>query len=78
SEGLYNIKFRFLKPVKANGKMILETKTFINQMLNVKQETEEIEMKDIHFPDMECDFIPYYRVGSTRIFPFYVKIEKLK
>lgn len=78
SEGLYNIKFRFLKPVKANGQMILETKTFINQMLNVKQETEEIEMKDIYFSDMECDFIPFYSVDSKRIFPFWVEIERLK
>ncbi|HUV00563.1 MAG TPA: arylsulfatase [Bacteroidales bacterium] len=76
SEGLYNIKFRFLKPVKANGRMILETGTFINQMLNVKQEAEEIEMKDIYFSDMECDFIPYYSVDSRRISPLWIKIEK--
>lgn len=78
SEGVYNIKFRFLKPVKANGQMILETKTFINQMISVKQETEEIEMKDVYFPDMECDFIPFYSVDSKIIFPFWVEIEKIK
>lgn len=78
SEGLYNIKFRFLNPVKANGHMILETKTFINQVENVKDETNEIEMKGVYFSDMECDLIPFYSVGPKRIFPFWVEIEKIR
>ncbi len=75
-EGNYNIKFKFIKPVKANGQMCLETGTFINQIINT-QENSFIEMKNIHLSNLECDFIPYYSLGSNRIFPFWVEIEKI-
>ena len=76
SEGLYNIKFKFLKPVKGDGIMFVEAGTFINQMQN-KQTTDEIEMKNIYFPDMKSDFSPFYFVDSKSILPFYVEVEKL-
>jgi arylsulfatase len=77
SEGTYNIKFRFLKPVKANGQMVLETGTIINRMTNVENDTDIIEMKNVHFSDMDCDFTPFYSAGSKSIFPFWVEIEKI-
>jgi arylsulfatase A-like enzyme len=76
-EGRYNIKFKFIEPVKANGLMYLETKSFINQIKNEKPDTDIIEMKNIYLPKMECDFIPYYSIDSKRIFPFWVEIEKI-
>jgi arylsulfatase len=76
-EGHYNIKFKFIKPVKANGKMYLETNTIVHQMINKNKDRDIIEMRDVYFSKMECDFIPFYAVGSKRIFPFWVEIERI-
>ncbi len=75
-EGNYTIRFKFIKPVKGGGQMVLETGTFINQMHNDQMVTDEIIFQNIHLPNMECDFIPSYTVGSQKIFPFVVEIEK--
>ncbi|RLD66332.1 MAG: arylsulfatase [Bacteroidetes bacterium] len=77
SEGYYNIKFKFIKPVKANGRMYIETNSIVNQMKNEKNDTDIIEMKNIYYPKMSCDFIPFYSIGSKNIFPFWVEIEKI-
>lgn len=76
-EGLYNIKFKFIKPVKANGRMVLETNSVVNQMKNEKDNTDIIEMKNIYFSKMACDFIPFYAQGGKNILPFWVEIEKI-
>jgi arylsulfatase len=78
TEGEYNLRFRFVKPVKGNGQMVLETKSFINQKINTIDQAEEIEMNGIHFPEMECDLVPYYLVDSKSIFPFWVEVERIK
>ncbi len=77
TEGHYNIKFKFIKPVKVNGRMYIETNSIVNQMKNKKTNTDIIEMKNIYFPKMDCDFIPFYSEGSKNIFPFWVEIEKI-
>ncbi|MPR33489.1 sulfatase-like hydrolase/transferase [Cytophagaceae bacterium SJW1-29] len=77
-EGRYTIRFKFIEPVPGNGQMILETKPFINQIKQPGTPNDLIEMKDVHLPDMEGDLIPYYSVGSRKIFPFWVEIEKIK
>ncbi len=77
SEGHYDIKFKFIEPVKGNGRMILETNTIINQMKNKKDSTDIIEMKNIYLPEMDCDFIPSYSVGRKNIFPFWAEIKKI-
>ncbi len=76
-EGHYNIRFKFIKPVKVNGRMYLETNTIVNQMKNERIDTDIIEMKNIYFPKMNCDFIPFYSEGSKNILPFWVEIEKI-
>ncbi|WP_303925688.1 arylsulfatase [Draconibacterium sediminis] len=76
-EGHYDIKFKFIKPVKANGRMYLETNTLVKQMLNEKEDTDIIEMKNVFFSEMDCDLIPFYTIGSKNIFPFWVEIEKI-
>jgi arylsulfatase len=75
--GLYNLKFRFLKPVPDGGRMMVETKTFINQMKNEAGSTDMIEMKNVSFQSMNCDFTPFYMSGQKRIMPFWVEIEKI-
>ena len=77
AEGNYNIRFKFIKPVKGNGQMCLRTRTVIHQMTIKKPETDFVEMSNVHLDKMECDFIPYYTLGSKRIFPFWVEIEKI-
>ena len=74
--GNYNFKFRFLKPVPANGRMMFEAKSFIAQARNTAGATEIIEMKNVQVPDMKCDFTPFYLSGQKKIFPFWVEIEK--
>ncbi|MBK9392195.1 MAG: arylsulfatase [Bacteroidetes bacterium] len=76
--GQYNIKFRFIKPVKGNGQMILETKSYINQKINTIDQTMEIRMDNISFSEMECDLVPYYLVDNKSIFPFWVEIERVQ
>lgn len=76
TKGNYNIKFKFIKPVKASGRMFLETNAIVNQLRNDK-ETDVIEMKNIHLPEMTCDLIPFYMLNNKRIFPFWVEIERI-
>ncbi|MFO7670149.1 MAG: arylsulfatase [Bacteroidales bacterium] len=76
-EGYYNIKFKFIKPVEANGRMYLEANTLVNQMLNEQEDADIIEMKRVYFPDMDCDLIPFYSIDSKSIFPFWMEMEKI-
>ena len=76
-KGHYNIKFRFIEPVRANGKMYLETNTVINQMKNEKEDTDLIEMNNVYFSEMECDLIPFYSVDSNNLLPFWVELERI-
>lgn len=76
-EGTYNLKFKFINKIKANGKMYLETNTMVNQMVNEIDNTDIIEMNNIHFSEMNCDIRPFYAIGSKKIFPFWVEIEKI-
>jgi arylsulfatase A-like enzyme len=75
--GNYNLKFRFIKPVPAGGKMVVETGTIINQMKNEAGITDIIEMKNVSIPLMKCDFTPFYLSGQKKILPLWVEIEKI-
>lgn len=75
-EGYYNFKFKFIKPVEQGGKMYLETGAIINQMVNTEQ-TDIIELKNIHLQKMDCDLLPFYAIGNKSIMPFYVEIERI-
>ncbi|MCD6355282.1 MAG: sulfatase-like hydrolase/transferase [Prolixibacteraceae bacterium] len=77
SEGYYNIRFKFIKPIEKSGKMYLETGAIINQMKNDVVGTDIIEMRNIHLTKMDCDLIPYYSAGHKNIFPFWVELEKI-
>lgn len=77
AEGIYNVKFKFIKPIKTPGRMYLETGAIINQAQNNTIETDIIEMKNIHLSKMDCDLIPFYTTKGKNIFPFWVQLEKL-
>ncbi|MDE3742323.1 arylsulfatase [Maribacter polysaccharolyticus] len=77
-EGSYNVKFRFVKPIPKGGNMYLETKGRVNQLKNEIDNTEYIEMTNVQLPKMDCDLIPFYRVGNKKILPFWVEMQKVE
>lgn len=77
-EGRYNIRFRFIKPVEAKGKMYLETNSFIIQQDNEIIPADIIEMKDVYLKGMEGDLIPHYITGGKSIFPLWVEVERIR
>lgn len=76
-KGTYNVKFKFIEPVEGNGTMYLETNGIINQMKNDKMNVDIIEMKNIEFPHLAGDLIPFYNVDGKKIFPFWVQMERI-
>ena len=74
-EGLYHMKFRFIKPVPKGGKMYAEMGSRIYQAKNDMNNVEFLEMKNISLPAMDCDLIPFYLVDNKRIFPFWVEMK---
>ncbi len=77
AEGVYNVKFKFVKPIQSAGRMYLETGAIINQTKNTEVNTDILEMKNIHLTKMDCDLIPFYATKGKNIFPFWVELEKL-
>ncbi len=77
NEGRYNLKFKFIEPVTEGGRMMVETGAFINQIKNDITGTDFIEMKDIKLPSIRCDLVPFYLVGTKRIFPLWLEIERI-
>ncbi len=76
-EGYYDITYKFEKPVKANGRMVLEANTLVRQMVNKADNTDVIQMKRVYFPKMTGELIPFYAVNNKKIFPFWMKLKKL-
>jgi arylsulfatase len=76
-----------MQPLETAGIMFLETNSEIIRLENKKIPTDVIEMKDVYFPEMECDLIPHYATegkypnyGSNGkyILPLWIELEKLK
>lgn len=76
-EGYYDINFKFVEPVKAFGKMVLEANTLVRQMENKKANTDIIQMKRVYFPKMTGLLIPFYAVDNKNIFPFWMEMKKV-
>mgnify|MGYP006290204951 FL=1 len=77
NQGTYNIRFKFIKPVEAGGRMLLETGGIIHQKENTVNNTDIIEMKNVFLPDMKGELIPTYMLGRKKIFPFWVEMERV-
>jgi arylsulfatase A-like enzyme len=77
--GVYDIRFKFIKPVPPLGKMTLEIGNLAN-VLSDKSESEIdiLEMKGVRLEQTEGDLLPFYTVGGKRYFPFWVELEKKK
>jgi arylsulfatase len=76
-EGYYDINFKFVEPVNAFGKMVLEANTLVRQMENKKANTDIIQMKRVYFPNMTGLLIPFYAVDNKNIFPFWMEMKKV-
>jgi len=76
-EGIYNVKFKFIQPLKTPGQMYLETGPIVNQLKIENINTDIIEMKNIQLAKMNCGLIPFYTTKGKNIFPFWVELEKL-
>jgi hypothetical protein len=76
--GVYNVKFKFIKPIEKGGRMYLETKGIINQKKNNEDNIDILEMKNISLSAMDCDLIPFYMIKGKKIFPFWVELKKLE
>jgi arylsulfatase len=77
-EGMYNIRCHFLNQLPNGGQMVIETGTIINQKRNTQEGLAILEMNKIKYPGMDCDFIPFYQIGSKRIMPLWVEVERIK
>ena len=77
NEGFYNLKFRFIKPLPANGRMVIDLNSLAYQISNTNENVLEIEMENIYLPGIQSDLIPFYEVNSRRIMPLWVEMEKI-
>jgi len=77
TEGFYNVRFKFIQPVAAGGRMFLETGPVVHQTKNEDNNTDIIEMKHIFLKEMNCELVPFYSVGNKNIFPFWVELERI-
>lgn len=75
--GTYNFTFKFREPVAAKGKMYLETNQIVNQKQYLGEATDIIEMKEVFLPGMQGVLTPFYASKGKRVFPFWVKVEKI-
>ncbi len=73
-EGLYDLKFKFLKPLPAYGNMYLEIGHSIQQKFNSKDNLDVIEMKSVYLPKGFNDFTPFYMFQKGNYFPLYVEV----
>jgi len=77
AEGTYDVRFKFIEPLKDPGRLILESGTLVHQM-NVDQAGEDlIVMKNVHLPAGKGQLRPFLNTKSGDIFPFWVELTKV-
>ncbi len=77
NEGYYNIRFRFIRPVPSNGRMVIDTRSITYQVRNTEDNAVIIEMNNVYLPGMKTDFIPFYEAGARKILPLWVELERI-
>ena len=77
-KGVYNLKFKFIKPLKGGGEMFLELGQRILKKHNPLAESDLLEWKGISLPQGPLDFTPFYsKEWRSRYFPLWVEIERV-
>lgn len=77
-EGTYTIRVKFMKQTEGNGKFCIEAGTFVNSFQTGNFNGDYFEIKNVYFPEVECNLTPYYQKGKDRIFPFWIEFERTK
>jgi hypothetical protein len=76
-EGNYNIRFKFIAPVPAGGVLRVEANSY-TLIKNITEETDMVELENVAFQEMLCQFRPFYQVRGKSILPFWVEMEKIR
>lgn len=78
NEGIYNLEFKFTEPVAGGGYLLLETGGIIHRKNYNGDECDVIRMDHVYLPAMKrSEIIPFYFQKEKRIFPFWVRMEKI-
>ena len=78
-KGIYNLKFKFLKPIIGGGEMYLELGQSILKKHNPVQKTDLLLWKEVSLPNGTFDFTPFYRKKRRdNYFPLWVEIERVE
>ncbi len=75
--GMYDIRFKFVKPVSPKGRLTLE----IGNQAQVfhDQSTEYIDILELNSVSLEAgisQLLPFYEINGKRYFPFWVELDK--
>ena len=77
-KGVYNLKFKFIKPLKGGGEMFLELGQRILKKHNPLAEADLLEWKGVSLPQGPLDFTPFYsKERRSNYFPLWVEIERV-
>ncbi|MCL6275006.1 arylsulfatase [Muricauda sp. 2012CJ35-5] len=76
-EGHYNIRMKFIKPVKAGGRLYLEANTLVKQQTNSQDNVDVLELKNVYLPNMDCDLLTHYAIDGKHIMPFWVEFKRI-
>ncbi len=77
-KGVYNLKFKFLKPLKGGGEMFLELGKGILKKNNLLAHTDLLEWNGVSLPQGPLDFTPFYsKERHSNYFPLWVEIERV-
>jgi hypothetical protein len=74
--GTYTVRFKFVKPIDAQGTMNLETNGSIWQRKAPLSGEDMIVWEDVLIPASESDLIPYFTGDGGRFFPLWVSLER--
>ncbi|WP_200975188.1 arylsulfatase [Echinicola sp. 20G] len=74
--GNYRVKFKFIKPVPAGGKLVLELGPNVFQT-DIGEEEDILVMENVPMGATEADLIPFYSINGKNLMPFWVEIEKM-
>jgi len=74
--GTYTVRFKFVKPIDAQGTMNLETNGSIWQRKAPLSGEDMIVWEDVLIPASESDLIPYFTGDGGRFFPLWVYLER--
>ncbi|WP_431127590.1 arylsulfatase [Flagellimonas flava] len=77
AEGQYDIRMKFVKPLKAGGRLYLEANTLVKQQVNTQDNVDVLELKNVYLPNMDCELLAHYAVDRKHIMPFWVELEKV-